>query len=161
MTLINKFRDVARSDSRRFAKGTVCEVVTDQKALNFINQYSLGPPGINLIYPEETPWLDPKIGKFYAVPTSSLDEYKEELDLFYSQTSNLANLTKENLMRVNSRAMPLLDFFRQKLFLCTLSKGNIIDGNYPDPNIYNVVIETIDLNQSLSCIFVEKGGRYK
>lgn len=155
MNITNKIRDLARLDSRRFAKGVICKIITDQKALAFIKKYQLGPLGIKPIA-GEPPWLDPKFGKFYVMPLSSISEFQEELDMVsLNPPKNLDQYSEADLKKVLSRDQPLVDLLRQKMYVCTMSKAQLIDGSLPDPAVYNVVVETSDLNETLTCVFIE------
>lgn len=153
MNLTNQLRNIASDDSRRFAKGTICEILTDSIAHAIINKYQLGPPGI-FIAAGEPPWFDPRIGKFYAIPRTSLKEFREEIKA--QGSSNPSNPDLDLVRYYASREQPLVDFLRQKLVICTINKGQLIDGKVINPTLYDVIIETVDINQTVNCSFIER-----
>lgn len=159
MSFIENIRSQSKDDARRFARGIYCKIVHQPDALNIIKKYKLAPGGIQFNTPTEFPYFNSTLGKFFAIPSSSYITYLELI-------RNLSTLNKakdttsiEYRDAASQKELNLVEFMKQNLVLITIPAIRL-NGELYQPDIYDVIIETVDLNQTMDCIFVRNNGQF-
>lgn len=165
MSVKKDLKRLAGADSRRFAKGTSCVPITDQKTLAIMRKYRLMPPGIILNGQDSNgnKWIDTAVGKFFVIPVGSLEEYIQVRDetSYVVDIDSIRGKTSEELNSAQLQEEAFVNLLKQIVGTVTLTKSQIVSGLKDiDPIVYNVIIETIDLNQSLTCTFLEKAQEF-
>ena len=163
MNFNEEIRQIARTDSRRFAKGTVCRILADQPGLTGIIGIMLMqgiiPRGINI--DSRTGW-DKRSGRMFVIPLNKWADLKEELKNFNPDISQqLKDLQNENLSRDQKEARtrqsePLTTFLKQNTILITVRLPQFPDNKILSPLTWDVLIETLDVSQSMNAQFVQR-----
>tara|TARA_R110002074_G_scaffold402324_1_gene607042 strand:+ start:93629 stop:94132 length:504 start_codon:yes stop_codon:yes gene_type:complete len=153
MELSDSIRNLAKLDSRRFAKGIVCRIVVGP-LLDIAYREGLVPAGINI---NEKTGLDPVNNKMFAIPSVAYKEV-ERLAKDY-QTSTTKEQTEEvdlaMLETITQSRSGLVTALKQNLVLITLTP-NIPQGKLAGlpPETHDVVIDSLDVNQSIEGYYV-------
>lgn len=163
MNLRDSNRQTARIDSRRFARGVPCIIIHDQITLQIMSEAGLIPAGIKLTAgPSGAAYFDPIVGKFFALFKTSEQAYKDYLHRLNKNLtplldkSNIDNYTIENLKVMQLYKQPFIDFLKQSIVFVTIPASRLIEGRIPDPETYDILVETEDLTQTTDCIFINK-----
>lgn len=148
----NDLRNQAKIDSRRFGKGVVCKILHGQ-ILAIAYREGLVPSGV---YFNENTGLDPINNKMMVVPVIV---YKDLLKLVknYQTSANpetTSSTDSDALESITLSRDPLVNFIRQNAVLVTVN-SHIDQGKKAglDPEAYNILIDSIDVNQTIE-------GRY-
>lgn len=165
--IYNKIRDQSRDDSRRFAKGILCKIVYQKKALNLIDKYGLLPTNIRfnnsyIVDGVVVSYMDTTAGKFFAIPMNSYAKYLKELKKISEVT--LEQRKKEATNRQSDLdllvELEVLDFLKQILVLITVPKYRWPEGQINlNPEQYDVIVDTLDIGQTMDCVFVRAAGK--
>lgn len=163
-----KVREQARTDSRRFSKGTVCRLlhsdeVNGSKIIDILIRYSLVPTsasdGFIPYRAGDKVAYCTKSGRAFVVP---LNEYLElqsllkEIDLAASQPSSTGQETTYDVPDVQSVAEAynrVINFIKQNMIMVRLPSAR---SQAPDPLKHDVLVETIDLSQTIDGYLVDK-----
>ena len=125
------------------------------------------PTGVRLSAgPSDKKYFDPMLGKFFVIGKVSEQRYKDALESFSKNVSTkLAVESKEygidELSAIKNYKQQFSDFLRQVVVMITIPCTRLPDGKIPRPDVYDVIIETQDLNQTADCIFVTKHGQFR
>lgn len=164
MNIFNKIRDQAKDDSRRFAKGVACKIVYEPKAIGLIKKYGIVPSNVVLngsavINGNEFSYIDTATGKFFAIPSNSYPRYVTELNkITVVNQAPITPLTSKQSQDVVNKELEIVDYLRQILVLITIPRCRWPEGSIPNPSQYDVIIDTVDISQTMDCIFVRRSG---
>lgn len=143
--LKQKIIDQAKLNDRRFGKGIVCRLIHDDTVVNVLNQNGLLPLGVVLSYNEYSGVMvsySVEKGLYFALPITVLEKYEEELSNYTFDT-----------------AANLVSFLRQNLVMIRIPPYKCPNGNPGvDPVKYDILIETVDVSQTLDGIFVPRAN---
>lgn len=162
MNLTNKITQRSKLDSRRFAKGVACRIISDLLLISFIRAKGLIPatiiPGAN--------GYDIITSRLLAIP---LNKWSNLQDLVAAASINVdinnnsiprpenfsageEAYTKRlsDLVAIKAKQDFLINFLRQNLILVFLPPSKLPAGAaIPDPDVYDIIIDSIDLSQSV------------
>jgi len=158
MSLRDQLRADAKMDSRRFGKSIVCRIVHGP-LLSFIEQKGLIP---NVILINNDTGLDPINNKMVVIPVSKYSQILELLqnyDVTVSQGLDVNDDTEsfEKLLRINEEIIVAI---QQNMILVTVSSvmpEGISAG--VSPQLYDVLIDSIDVNQAIEAVYVHRSVR--
>lgn len=163
-----KVREQARTDSRRFSKGTVCRLLhSDQengsKIIDILIRYSLVPTsasdGFITYQAGDKVAYCTKSGRAFVMPLNEyvdLQALLKEIDLAASQPTSTGEETSYDVSDVQAVAEAysrVVSFIKQNMIMVRLP---YIRSQAPDPTKHDVLVETIDLSQTIDGYLVDK-----
>ena len=125
------------------------------------------PTGIRLnAGPSDKKYFDAILGKFFVIGKVSQQRYNDSLKSYSKNVSTqLADPSKEygidELSVIKNYKQQFSDFLRQVVVMITIPSTRLPDGKIPSPDVYDVIIETQDLNQTTDCIFITQKGQFR
>ena len=153
----------ASLDSRRFAKGSTCKIISEARTIDLAVRYNLVPPGMIFNGGENgNNWINTVEFRFLVMPYVHLEAYEDLVKSSprdISQT-NVNELEAEEIESVLEYERPIIDFLTQTVAMATVSRDQV-EGTMPNPEYVDFVIETVDVNQTLYGIFVDRPGQYR
>jgi len=174
-----KNREQARTDSRRFAKGTVCRIIQGQgivgsNILKILSTNKLVPDFVKFNMNAESPAaIDIKSGRMFVIPTTEHSEYErllaqlgnDNLQFVLAADSKPTTGPLENKPRQEANALlrtqdiyqAVTKFLKQNIIMVRVPKIRVSTGNFKAED-FDVIIETVDLSQTIDGSLVD---RYK
>jgi len=152
MELYDSIRNQAKMDSRRFGKGVVCRIVVGQ-LLDILYKEGMVPNGVYI----NQQGLDPINHKMFVIPVVKYPEI-ERLVKDYQPTLTEDQKRKMDLEAVETVTQSksgLVKALRQNIVLVTLNM-NVPHGQQAglDPNYHDVIIDSLDVNQTIEATYV-------
>lgn len=164
-----KIREQSRTDSRRFSKGTVCrllhgESVNGSKIIDILTRYRMVP---NSASDGFIPYGDgsnkvaycSKSGRAFVMPLieySELQSLLKDIDLSASLPATQGketNFAIEDVQLVAAAYSRVINFIKQNMIMVRLP---LVRSQPPDPLKYDVLVETIDLSQTIDGYLVDR-----
>lgn len=154
MSIYKNIRQEAKIDSRRFGKSITCRIVYGP-LLDFIESKGLLPEGVFI----GNRGLDPINNKCLVIPVTKYDAiYKNFLTVSEVKTTDSSDI--EVYETIYNTAQALIKQIKQSMVLVTInhSKPSNLDAG-PDPEAYDVLIDSIDVNQAIEGVYVYRNSR--
>lgn len=176
-----KARQQARTDSRRFAKGTVCRILhgqgkTGDLIIDILYRYQLAPSFMLFANRKDGNGLrvaaDPQSNRLLVIPVTEyrdlenlLNDLGQSIDIGIkvpeskpatgpNEYKNTNDAEKSNL--IENKYYKIVDFLRQNLIMVRVPISRVPNGSLIDPAIYDVLIETIDVSQTIDGLLVDR-----
>lgn len=140
--LKQKILQQAKQNDRRFSKGIVCRIIHNDTIVSAINRNYLLPPGtfLSLSIRGISVAISTDRGLYFAVPISVQDKLEDELN----------NYTIEN-------ESSMISFLKQNMIMARVPAVKCPGSNpLVDPNNFDILIETVDVSETLDAIFVPR-----
>lgn len=155
MNFNKKIRQEAKLDSRRFGKGVVCKIVYGP-LLEYLYQKNIIPSGVFIT---SKSGLDPINQKMVVIP---VNKYKYVLSLMSNNeiskenTESIENNSDlESIQNLTLSEEYKISYIKQAIVFVTIS-GSIPEGQLAgaDPNTYDVLIDSLDVNQAVAANYI-------
>ncbi len=157
MGFAEKIRQIAKIDSRRFAKGTTCRILSEVEfkgITSILVRAALIPTGVTI--DSDSGW-DEVTGKIFLIPVTKVRELLIELNNYTpSKEKKDEKITKEEHIRRELVAEPIAAFLAQNMIIASTTLASLPGNKKPNPLAVDAVIETVDLSQNTSVMFVER-----
>lgn len=147
---------------RRFGKGTVCRVLHGDQITDILVRFSLVPSGTIFSTKTESGKMIAAAtdrGMFFVVPIIDYPEMEEELKRLGSLdplSEENENRSLEELQLMARQHESIISFLKQKLIMVRVPVDRWPNGSVPNPDLYDLMIETIDVSQTLDGLFVDR-----
>lgn len=155
MNFNKKIRQEAKLDSRRFGKGVVCKIVYGP-LLEYLYQKSIIPSGVFI---NSNTGLDPMDRRMIVIP---INKYRNILSLISNNevskenTESIENNSDlESIQNLTLSEEYKISYIKQAIVFVTIS-GSIPEGQLAgvDPNTYDVLIDSLDVNQAVEANYI-------
>lgn len=148
-------------NDRRFGKGTVCRLLYGNQITDILLRYNIVPPGTVFGAQVDGKWIAAATdrGLFFVVPIIDYPELEEELKNLGSLDPiaiQSENLSAQEIQTRATQHEAIVSFLRQKVIMVRVPRDRWPNGSPPDPDLYDLMIETIDVSQTLDGLFVDR-----
>lgn len=176
MGLNQQIRSQAKLDSHRFAKGTVCRIlhgIKDNLIIDTLFRNQLVPHVTFLAYEGDLiSAVCNKSGRAFVVPIKDWPILLKLLDKINNTEINLQLITddktflgpqetrgqknSQQIANYKSGVQDLVEFLKQNMIMVRIPINSVSGSKTINPLEYDVIIETIDLSQTIDALLVDR-----